>query len=172
MTGVVGLGQRAMAGQRGPGVAAKAAAFDQLGMHVTPANVLGVYGVIMEEMTRLQGSVQRFKADHLEGMPLLGGDLVSPPAARGFTEATSQLVTRCQTDIDDLNRVANGLAEAARAYGKTEEEVKAAFDPRQFQYEPSPTHDLPPSIRPPFDQVLAQSSPAESLSGLLQGPAR
>src|SRR5882757_3105248 len=176
MTGVVGLGRRAMAGQRGPGAAAKAAAFDQLGMQVTPANVLGVYGVIMEEMTRLQGSVQRFKADHLEGMPLLGGDLVSPPAARGFTEATSQLVTRCQTDIDDLNRVANGLAEAARAYGKTEAQVKAAFDSNQFQYEPSPvpspTRDLPPSMRPPFDQGLAQPSPAGSVSGLLQGRAR
>jgi hypothetical protein len=118
-----------MAGQRGPEVAAKAAAFDQLGMQVTPANVLGVYGVIMEEMTRLQSSIQRFKADHGVGMPLLGGDLVSPPAARGFTGATSQLITKCQADIDDLSRVGNGLAGAARAYGKTEDQIKAAFNP-------------------------------------------
>jgi len=37
MTGVVGLGQRALAGRQGPDVAARAAAFDQLGMQVTPA---------------------------------------------------------------------------------------------------------------------------------------
>ncbi len=48
MTGVVGLGQRAMAGRTGPDVAAKAAAFDHLGLQVTPANVLGVYAVIMQ----------------------------------------------------------------------------------------------------------------------------
>jgi hypothetical protein len=138
MTGVVGLGQRALAGRQGPDVAARAAAFDQLGMQVTPANVLGIYSVVMEEMTRLQGSVQRFKADHLEGMPLLGGDLVSPPAARGFTEATSRLVAKCQSEIDDLNRVADGLAHAARSYGKTEVQLTAAFDASAFQFQPSP----------------------------------
>jgi hypothetical protein len=132
-----------MAGQRGPAVAARAAAFDQLGMQVTPANVLGVYSVIMEEMTRLHSSAQMFKLDHGEGMPLLGGDLVSPPAARGFTEATSQLLAKCQADIDDLKRVGDGLAEAARSYGKTEEQVKAAFDPSAFEYQPSPL--LPPT---------------------------
>jgi hypothetical protein len=129
MTGVVGLGQRALAGRQGPDVAARAAAFDQLGMQVTPANVLGVYGVVMEEMTRLQASVQRFKADHGMGMPLLGGDLVSGPAARGFTDTTSHLLTKCQGDIDNLSRVGNVLAEAARAYGKTEDEIGAAFRP-------------------------------------------
>jgi hypothetical protein len=176
MTGVVGLGQRAMAGQRGPGAAAKAAAFDQLGMQVTPANVLGVYGVIMEEMTRLQSSAQMFKLDHGEGMPLLGGDLVSPPAARGFTEATSQLLIKCQADIDDLKRVGYGLAEAARLYGKTEEEVKAAFDPSAFQYQPSPpppsTGDVPSSLRPMFDSGQDSPLPAASLEGLMRGGAR
>jgi len=73
MTGVVGLGQRAMAGRQGPEVAAKAAAFDRLGMQVTPANVLGIYAVIMEEMTRLSASVQMFTLDHGEGMPPLAG---------------------------------------------------------------------------------------------------
>lgn len=166
-----------MAGQRGPGVAAKAAAFDQLGMQVTPANVLGVYGVIMEEMTRLRTSVQVFQADHGQGMPPLGGDLVSPPAARGFTEATDQLLAKCQADIEDLNRVGDGLAEAARAYGKTEEQVKAAFEPGQFQYQPSPVPssvggDVPLSLRPLFEPRVAQPPQASSLEDLLRGGAR
>ena len=138
MTGVVGLGQRAMAGRTGPDAAAKAAAFDHLGLQVTPANVLGVHAVIMQEATRLQASVQVFKSDHGQGMPLLGGDPVSPHASRGFTELTNQLLARCETDIADLFRVADQLAKAAREYGKTEEQVKEAFDLKNFRYEPSP----------------------------------
>jgi hypothetical protein len=136
MTGVVGLGQRALAGRQGPDVAARAAAFDQLGMQVTPANVLGIYSVVMEEAMRLQSSTQMFKIDHGEGMPLLGGDLVSRPAARGFSEATIQLLAKCQCAVDDLKRVGSGLADAARSYGNTEEQVTAAFDPGAFQYQP------------------------------------
>src|SRR5882757_5104962 len=104
MTGVVGLGQRAMAGRQGPEVAAKAAAFDRLGMQVTPANVLAIYAVIMEEVSRLQVSIRAFQTAYFEGMPQLGDDLVSPYAARGFTQATNQLVSKCQTAIDDLKR--------------------------------------------------------------------
>lgn len=131
MTGVVGLGQRAMAGRTGPDAAAKAAAFDHLGLQVTPANVLGVYAVIMQEATRLQASMQRFQKDYGQGMPLLGADPISPYASRGFTELTEQLLAKCQNDIDDLQRLGDGLAEVARAYGHTEEEVMAAFDARQ-----------------------------------------
>jgi len=133
MTGVVGLGQRAMAGRQGPEVAAKAAAFDRLGMQVTPANVLGIYAVIMEEVSRLKTAIQMFTLDNGEGMPPLGGDLVSLPAARGFTEATRRLLAKCETDIRDLNRVSEGLVEAAQAYGKTEEHIQAVFDPSQLQ---------------------------------------
>jgi hypothetical protein len=130
MTGVVGLGQRAMAGRQGPEVAAKAAAFDRLGLQVTPANVLGIYAVIMQEVSRLGMSLQLFQADHGEGMPRLGADLVSVPAARGFTRATRELLARCQADVNDLSQVASGLAHAARSYGKTDEEIKSAFGPR------------------------------------------
>jgi hypothetical protein len=137
MTGVVGLGQRAMAGRQGPEVAAKAAAFDRLGLQVTPANVLGIYAVIMEEVSRLSASMQMFTLDHGEGMPSLGEDLVSRPAARGFTEATRRLLVKCETDIRDLNRVGDGLVEAARAYGKAEEHIQAVFYPRQL---PSRSH--------------------------------
>jgi hypothetical protein len=157
MPGVVGLGQRAMAGRTGPDAAAKAGAFDQLGLQVTPANVLGVYAVIMDEVTRLQASVQRFQNDHVEGMPLLGADPVSPHASRGFNEFTRELLAKCQTDIDDLRRIGDALAEAARAYGKTEEQVKAAFDVKDVPYQASP---VPPrSIGP------AEPSPPGRSSG-------
>ncbi|MDT7565614.1 MAG: hypothetical protein QOG76_4238, partial [Pseudonocardiales bacterium] len=115
-----------MAGQRGPVAAAKAAAFDQLGMQVTPANVLGVYGVIMEEVDRLTTSVHTFRDTNMQGMPSLGGDPVSPHAARGFNDASTALLVKCQADIDALMRIGDGLADAARAYGKSEEQIKAA----------------------------------------------
>jgi len=138
MTGVVGLGQRALAGRQGPDVAARAAAFDQLGMQVTPANVLGIYSVIAEEAARLNGAIQMFRMDNFDGMPELGGDPVSTPAAKGFTEATNQLVAKCQADVGDLQSVAAGLAATARAYGNSEEQIKASFDPHNYRYQPGP----------------------------------
>jgi hypothetical protein len=143
MTGVVGLGQRAMAGRTGPDAAAKAAVFDHLGLQVTPANVLGVYAVIMQEVARLEASVQRFQNDYGQGMPLLGGDPVSLHASRGFTEVTNQLLGNCQTDIDDLQRLGDGLVEAARAYGKTEEQIRNALNAVNFHYRPA---SLPPLL--------------------------
>src|SRR5882757_5383335 len=116
MTGVVGLGQRALAGRQGPDVAARAAAFDQLGMQVTPANVLGVYGVVMEEVERLKSAVIVFQTRSGQGMGECGRDPVSPAASIGFTRASGQLLEMCQGDVSDLQRVGAGLAEAARAY--------------------------------------------------------
>jgi len=165
-----------MAGRQGPVAEAKAAAFDRFGLQVTPANVLGIYAVIMEEVTRLQTSVRTFQTRFGQGMPNLGSDPVSQPAALGFTEATNQLVAKCQADIGDLKRVGGGLAEAARAYGKTEEQIKAAFDPRNFHYQPEPVQaavdDLPPSLRRLVDSGPVQSPPAGSLRDVLGGGAR
>lgn len=146
MAGIPDLGQRALAGRQGPDVAARAAAFDGLGMRITPANVLGIYNVIMEEAQRLRLSVQRFQRQHKDGMPLLGGDPVSPYAKQGFDNATNQLLARCQSQIDELARVGEELAKAARAYQKSETEITAAFDPRKVTYQPSP---IPPAHQPP-----------------------
>jgi uncharacterized protein YukE len=125
MSGVQGLGQRAMVGRQGPEAAATTASFDALGMSVTPENVLGVHAVIQQEVQRLTDAVYKFKSDHAEGMPLLGGDPVSPYASRGFNEVTEQLLRGCQADIDDLQRLADGLAQAARDYGKTDADIAA-----------------------------------------------
>ncbi|MGI8817131.1 MAG: hypothetical protein ACR2G2_18125 [Pseudonocardia sp.] len=127
MSGVAGLGQRVMAGRQGPGAAATAGSFDALGMSVTPENVLIVHGVIREEVARLRAAVDVFKRDHGLGMPRLGDDPVSPYASQGFNEATTHLLGNCEADIADLRRLADGLADAARDYGKTEDEIKASF---------------------------------------------
>lgn len=123
-------------------MAARAAAFDQLGMQVTPANVLGIYSVVMEEAMRLQSSVQTFRTGYGLGMAPLGEDPVSPHAAQGFTEASGQLVAKCLSAVDDLKQVGECLAEAARAYGINEREVATAFNLKQVMYDPAPVAPL------------------------------
>ena len=103
------------------------AAMERFGFGVTPENVLGIQQVILEEVMRLRASVQTFKNKFQQGMPVLGGDPVSPFASKGFNEATDILLAKCQQDIDGLNEVAAGLADAARAYGKSETEIQASI---------------------------------------------
>jgi hypothetical protein len=134
--GIEGLGSRALEGRQGPGVAEKAASFDQLGFQVTPENVLVIYKAVAQEATRLNFVIQRFKNDNFEGMPLLGGDPISPYMKKGYDETTDQLTTKCQSDVDDLQKVADGLAAAAKSYGNSEDQIRAAFDPRNYRYVP------------------------------------
>jgi hypothetical protein len=49
-----------------------------------------------------------------------------------------KLLTKCQASIAELNEVADGLAAAARAYGKTELQIRRAFDPGTYRYQPAP----------------------------------
>jgi hypothetical protein len=171
MTGVEGLGQRSMVGRQGPDIPETAATLGRLGMQVTPENVLGVYGVLREEVLRLQTSVRRFLMTYGEGMPLLGGDPVSPHAAKGFTEATTQLVTKCQGQIAELKSVAKAVADAARAYGKSEQEIAAAFDTDKFMYTPTSVPPspaaFPSSFKPLFDPRPSRTSPPGSAMGEL-----
>jgi hypothetical protein len=162
VAGIDGLGTRALAGQEGPDAAAWAAKYDNLGMKVTPANVLAMYGVIAEEVTRLRKSIDAFRFKHHEGtMPQLGEDLVSPFAAQGFTNATRQLMAKCTAEVDKLDRVAQRLAEVARAYGKSEMEIKLAFDPSKFEYKPTPiAHAEPQAAPPPAGPATAPQMPA------------
>jgi uncharacterized protein YukE len=154
-------------------VARKAADFDQLGMQVTPENVLVVYKAIAQEATRLNMSLQMFKQNHPDGMPPLGGDPVSRDAARGFTDATNQLMNSCQADVDDLKRVADGLHVAARSYGNSEEQITAAFNPKSFRYVPAPvppsTGQLPSGLGRLVGSDPDPAPPAGSLRDLLGG---
>jgi len=97
------------------------------GMRVTPETVLGIYEVIVEEANRLRMSIRKFEREH-KRMPELGKDPVSKPAADGFTATTEILLDKCRASVDGLDNVGRELADAARAYGKSEEQIKSAFD--------------------------------------------
>jgi hypothetical protein len=160
-----------MTGVGGPLSASAVAALGKFGdMQVTPETVLGVYGVVAEEVTRLRTSVQRFQIVYGQaGVPPLGGDPVSPYASKGFNTATAQLVTKCNSAVADLKTVADGLAEAARAYGKTEDQIKAAFDPGLYHYKQAPvtpsTSDAPAAARTSLDPAPAQRSRSDLMPG-------
>lgn len=106
-------------------------------MQVSPENILGLYAVVMEEVTRLELSLVNFRMHH-QMAPKPGSDPVSGPAAAGFQELTSELLARCRTSIRELHTVADGLANAARTYGHSEMQIKASFDPNKVEYAPTP----------------------------------
>lgn len=162
VAGIDGLGTRALAGQQGPDAAAWAAKYDNLGLKVTPTNVLGIYGVIKEEVARLTVSIDTFKFKHSDGtMPKLGENLVSPYAAQGFTNATRQLLARCRAEVDNLDRVAHRLADAARAYGKSEWRSRPHSTRASFEYKPTPVpRSEPQAPAPPVGPTPAQPMPA------------
>lgn len=170
MSGIQGLGDRAVAGQTGPAAAQKAADFNQLGMQVNTENVLGIYAAIAEEVARLRASLRNFRYSYGDGMPVLGnGQPVSPHFSRSFNESTAKLVALCTSDVDDLDRVAEGLREAALAYGKSEEQIKGAFNIGKFIYTPAPT--LPDSLRPVTERPSGPP-PARSMEDLFHGGTR
>ena len=170
MSGIQGLGDRAVAGRTGPAAAQKAADFNQLGLQVNTENVLGVYAAIAEEVARLRASLRNFRYSYRDGMPILGnGQPVSPHFSRSFNDSTDKLVVLCTSDVEDLHRVAEGLREAALAYGKTEEQITGAFDPGKFVYTPAPT--LPASLRP-ITERPSGPPPARSVDDLFRGGTR
>lgn len=111
------------------------------GMAVSPDNVLALYTVIMEEVRRLELSLMNFQMRH-QAAPKLGGDPVSGPAADRFNAVTAQLLGSCRTSIKELRTVAEGLTAAARAYGQSEEQITASFDPSRVRSMPTPVGSM------------------------------
>jgi hypothetical protein len=170
MSGIQGLGDRAVAGQTGPAAAQKAADFNQLGLRVDTENVLGIYAAVAKQVARLRGALQSFQMSYGDGMPLLGnGQPVSPHFSRSFNESTAKLVALCTSDVEDLHRVAEGLREAALAYGKSEDQIKGSFNQNKYVYTPIPT--LPDSLRP-IVQRPSTPPPARSVDDLFRGGTR
>ncbi|MGI8815550.1 MAG: WXG100 family type VII secretion target [Pseudonocardia sp.] len=101
--------------------------FDSYGLTVTPANVLTIRRVIMTEAEELEVALDDFKRKWPNGMPVLGGDPVSPYAAKGFTECTNAYLAQCQARIDELHELGAHLEATARDYGRTEDEISASF---------------------------------------------
>jgi hypothetical protein len=140
-------------------MSAQPASFDAYGLQVNVTNVLGIRAVIMDEVARLNTSLRRFREDHSAGMPVLGGDPVSPYAAQGFTEVTNQMLASCQADINELAQLGESLAQAARSYGLTEQQITDSLTSTQI---PAP----PPGL---MGNLLAEQGrpPASTLAGLL-----
>jgi hypothetical protein len=167
MSGIQGLGDRAVAGQTGPAAAQKTADFNQLGLQVNTENVLGIYAAVAKQVERLRAAVRNFQHRYGDGMPLLGsGQPVSPHFSQSFNDSTAKLVALCTSDVEDLHRVAEGLREAALTYGKSEEQIRNSFDPGKYVYTPIPT--LPDSLRP-IAEPPSGPPPARSREDLFRG---
>ncbi|MGQ0482493.1 MAG: PE domain-containing protein [Pseudonocardia sp.] len=143
MSGVSGLGQAAVDGARGR--AGAAAAFDELGMQVTPENVLAVRAVLMEEATELRQLLRR----ELHGFRVeeLGGDPVSKYAAAGFNELNERYLAQCTEYINTLERAGKHLEATARSYGIAESEIATSFKKGQT-HPPEPVSAPPPGPPP------------------------
>ena len=150
------------------------AAMGNFSMRVPPEHILETHFIIMREVNRLRLSLQKFKRDYGEGMPLLGnGHPVSKPFKDSFDASTTKLVAICETDINSLADVGDGLADAARAYGKAEDEITASLKrAKSIPYKPVPIPGaVPPALRALTDPRSVDSPPS-TMSGLFSGGTR
>lgn len=97
----------------------------RFGLTVTPENVLGVRAIILEEAHGLQAAL--WQEERIVWLPKLGEDPVSKDMKRELNLATKALMDRAHAHIDSLFALGEELAATARAYGHTEEQIKASF---------------------------------------------
>ncbi len=126
VTGVQGLGRRALAGEAWPQATGLAADLDHLGMQVTPANVLQVRNAVLGEARRLNLVLKLHRGSLRVG--LCGGDPVSGPAAELFNQKIDALVAQCQGYVDGLRRAGLALEQTARDYGHAEQQITDSFN--------------------------------------------
>jgi hypothetical protein len=121
MTGVADLGGRSV----GDGGAPLGSALDALGLTVTPENVLEVRKVLLAEADRL------WRGLDVEGrrcrVDLCGGDPVSYDAMHAFNHRIEAFLDTVRARVQSLRNAAEVLADAARRYGRTEEQVSRSF---------------------------------------------
>jgi len=92
--------------------------------------VLAKRAALLAEAADFQGFLNRMW-DQLRMEPM-GGDPVSHDVARAVTDrirdAGDSYFNVCQQWVDNLYQTADALAEVARQYGYTDEEIAAAFN--------------------------------------------
>lgn len=94
------------------------------GMTVTPENVQQLYNVFQTEASVLKNSMTRtfnFKVGKAAEDP------VSPRAAAGFNAKLDVYQQRVNGFIRELEETAKALADAAKSYGHTEEQIQGSF---------------------------------------------
>lgn len=102
-----------------------AGALNDVALQVTPANVLQVRAAILTEAERLQDSINNERSNVRVGE--CGGDPVSKEAAVAFNERITDLITQCDAYVAELFNSGAALADIARSYGTTEEQIAASF---------------------------------------------
>ncbi|WP_028937932.1 PE domain-containing protein [Pseudonocardia spinosispora] len=94
------------------------------GMTVTPENVLQLHNVFQSEVAALRSKTV-FTLNFKVGKA--AEDPVSPRAADGFNTKIDSYKRRVQDYVDELDATARALADAAKRYGHSEEEIVASF---------------------------------------------
>ena len=103
-----------------------AADLDQLGLQVTPANVLQVRNALRGETERLGQLLVRYDG----ALPVQphAADPVSVAAAPLFNEKIAALRQQCQGYVDALSQAGLELERTAREYGQAEQQIQQSFD--------------------------------------------
>jgi len=123
------------AGQR-PSLAAEIQA-DLRMLQVTPDNVLLISNALRAEATLLTGKIHWAKGEAVVGKP--GQDPVSVEAVPRLNTAITTRLTECQSYADALVDAADQMAQTARRYGHTEQEIIDSFTRYQNENPPPTT---------------------------------
>lgn len=94
------------------------------GMAIDRENVLKVGAVLLAEVGRLQ---KVLNDNGLARMGRCGGDPVSEDAELAFNQRAAWLVEDFQREVDELQALADSVADAARDYGVAEADIAAVF---------------------------------------------
>jgi hypothetical protein len=89
-------------------------------------NVLYVRKAILDECVELNASLTAVTSELMTTVHRYGDDPVSGDAAIAFPERATELFKQCGNRVVELNDMAEIIADAARAYGITEEQLAAA----------------------------------------------
>lgn len=117
------------------------------GMRVTPQNVLQIRNALLAEAQLMADKVQRARTECTVGEP--GRDPVSLEMAPMFNGKIGALLGEWDAYVRSLKEGAGALGQMAKAYGRTEQEIKDSFS-QHLRDNPPPVHPgLPQPPLPP-----------------------
>lgn len=109
-------------------------ASDSLLTQISTDNVVGVYAVLAAQAERMRQLLE--DADWMRDMPLPGEDPVSHGAKQVFQPKIDQILDVHWAHYFEVQEAADRVRQAAREYGHTDADVKAAFDRAHAPYDP------------------------------------
>ena len=110
-------------------------------LRVTPENVLLIGNALQAEAILLGEKIYRAMGETVVREP--GRDPVSVDAVPRFNAKITNLLTECQVYVNALAEAAAQMAQTARRYGHTEQEITDSFTRYQIE-------NPPPTIAPPM----------------------